>query len=157
MFNLIPWKKRHDQPASLTALADPFENRLAQFRNEFNSVLDRFWNNAFGEQAGSLTWGLGVDEDEHEYVVRAEAPGFEAADFDVQVRGNNLLIQAERKEEDNGKSGSMYRYGQLQRSVTLPYGAQTDNITAKYHSGVLELHVPKGEESKGKRIAVAAK
>lgn len=158
MFNLIPWKKRHDESSSSTALTDPVENRMAQFRDEFNSLIDKFWTGNVGEHFGSLSWGVDYDENENEYVVRAEAPGFEADEFDVQVRGNNLVVTAEHKDEQkNERNGSYYRqYGSFQRSVPLPHGAEVDSISAKYHSGVLELHVPKGEEAKGKRIAVEA-
>jgi HSP20 family protein len=146
-------------PAALAT--DWFGNRLAQFQTEFNSILDRFWNDwpAIDNQwfRGSLGWGLDMDEAEKEYVVRAEAPGFEADDFDVQVRGSQLLIRAERKKEQkSGQNGSLYQYGKYERMIPLPAGARIDGITARYHSGVLELHLPKGEEVQGKRIAVKA-
>jgi len=157
MFSLIPWKKKQNELSPATTLADPLERRIVQFRDEFNSLVDRFWENDWGNAFGSLSWGLDLDENENEFVVHAEAPGFEAQDFDVQVRGNYLTIRAEHKDEEkNDKNGSYYRYGQYQRTVTLPHGAQTDNIDARYHSGVLELHIPKGEEAKGKRITVSA-
>ncbi|TWU27632.1 Hsp20/alpha crystallin family protein [Bythopirellula polymerisocia] len=158
MFNLIPWKKQHEESSSSTALGAPFENRLAQFRDEFNSLIDKFWSGNIGEHFSSLNWGVDFDENDTEYVVRAEAPGFEANDFDVQIRGNNLVVSAEHNEEQsNGKNGSIYHYGKFQRSMPLPHGVKADNISARYHSGVLELHVPKGEEAKGKRIPVEAK
>jgi len=155
--NLIPWKKGRDESTMSTALTDPIENRMAQFRDEFNSLIDKFWNGNFGEHLGSLNWGLDFDDNENEFIVRAEAPGFEAEDFDVQIRGNNLLVRAEHREEQgNGREGVVRRYGQFQRSFPLPYGAKTDDIKARYHSGVLELHIPKGEDAKGKRIEVKA-
>jgi HSP20 family protein len=157
MYNLIPWKKQHDKSNRSTSLTDPLENRLGQFRDDFNSLIDKFWHGNLGEHFGTLGWGVDFDENDKEYVVRAEAPGFEAKDFDVQLRGNNLIVTAEHKEEQqNGKNGSLYHYGRFQRSLPLPHGAEADNITARYHSGVLELRVPKGEEAKGKRIAVEA-
>ena len=133
------------------------QNRLVQFRDEFNSLIDKFWHGNVGEHFGMSGWGVNFDEDDMEYVVRAEAPGFEADDFNVQVRGNHLVVTAEHKEEQqNDKNESLYHYGRFQRSLSLPQGAEADNITARYHSGVLELHVPKGGEVKGKRIAVEA-
>lgn len=158
MFSLIPWKSRQQEPGTSISLNDPFENRLAQFRDEFNSLVDRFWSGGWGDPFGAPRWGLELDEDEKEYVVRAEAPGFEADDFDVQVQGNNLFVSAEhRDEQHNGEKGSLYHYGKYQRSLPLPPGAETDNISARYHSGILELHVPKGKEAQGRRITVEAK
>ena len=158
MFSLIPWKHGEMKSRSSLAVNDSLESRVTRFRDEFNSLIDKFWSHDLSDTFGNITWGVELDEDEKEYVVRAEAPGFEAEDFDVQVRGNNLVIRAEHQEEEkNGKSGSRYHYGRYERSLPLPAGAETDNITARYHSGVLELHVPKGEEAQGRRIAVKAK
>ena len=102
-------------------------------------------------------WGLDVEETETNYVARIEAPGFEVDDFDVQTVGNQLVVKAERKESTNGKNGSSYRYGRLHRSIPLPDGAEVDQVEARYHSGVLELQIPKGKESQHiQRIAVKA-
>ncbi|MBO3752730.1 Hsp20/alpha crystallin family protein [Streptosporangiaceae bacterium NEAU-GS5] len=51
---------------------------------------------------------------------------------------------------------SEFAYGALYRSVTLPTGAKTEEITATYKNGVLEVVVPLAEPKKveGKRIAV---
>lgn len=160
MFSLVPWKKKHQVPQTTGALPnDWFGNRLTEIQDEFNSLVDRFWSDwpAIDDRwlQRGYTWGLDVDDQENEYVVRAEAPGFEAEDFDVQVRGNHLVIRAEHKDEQkHGKNGSVYQYGRYERTIPVPVGAETEGITARYHSGVLELHLPKGEEAKGKRIAV---
>ena len=72
------------------------------------------------------------------------------------VSGNNLVIKAEHKATEEGKNGSSYRYGKLQRSVPLPEGAQTEKIDASYRNGILELKIPKGKETHAKRITEKA-
>ncbi|MGO9112946.1 MAG: Hsp20/alpha crystallin family protein [Thermoguttaceae bacterium] len=54
------------------------------------------------------------------------------------------------------KSGNAYHFRQerLYRMVALPHGVEVDKIEARYHNGVPEVHIPKGEEAKGKRITV---
>src|SRR6188474_1024702 len=42
------------------------------------------------------------------------------------------------------------------RTVGLPAGTDDTKITASYRDGVLEIHVPKPEEAKPRRIAVEA-
>lgn len=162
MFNLIPWKKKHQELASSGALtADPFERSLTQLRNEFDSMLSRFWNNWSGSGDRSLQnsfgWSFDMDETDDAYVMRAEAPGFEANDFEVDVCGNYLTIKAEHKDEQhNGNNGSHYNYGRFERSTSLPSGIDSENIAARYHSGVLEVRVPKRPEARGKKITVQA-
>ncbi|MCA9137573.1 MAG: Hsp20 family protein [Planctomycetales bacterium] len=41
--------------------------------------------------------------------------------------------------------------------MTVPAGIKADQIEANYKNGVLEVHLPKGEEARSKRIAVMAK
>ena len=54
----------------------------------------------------------------------------------------------------NGIDVSGYQYGRFHETFTLPQGVMSDQIDARYHNGVLELHLPKSEEAKAKRIAV---
>jgi HSP20 family protein len=156
MWNLIPWKKQGNGGA-LTA--EPFEREFQRIRDDFDNLVSRMWrgfplSEDFGSRYG---WGLDVEETETHYVARIPAPGFEVGDFDIHVAGNQLVVKAERKESHEGKNGgSSYRYGRVQQMIPLPDGAETDNIDANYHSGVLELKIPKGKESKAKRITVKA-
>lgn len=162
MFNLIPWKRKQEQPALKGALvADSFEQSLARLRDEFDALLDRFWGSWLSRDealfANGLGWSFDTEETDDAYLVRAEAPGFEADEFEVDVRGNYLNIRAEHKEEQrNGASGQSYRYGRFERTTTLPPDVDTENLSARYHSGVLELRLPKKAEARGKRIPVQA-
>ncbi|MBO3752994.1 Hsp20/alpha crystallin family protein [Streptosporangiaceae bacterium NEAU-GS5] len=91
------------------------------------------------------------------YVLRAELPGMDPeAEFEVIVDGGVLHIRAEKTQEDKEPRRSEFAYGALYRSVTLPTGAKTEEITATYRNGVLEVVVPLAEPKKveGKRIAV---
>jgi len=162
MFSLIPWKQKQNQSNGGRSLtAQPFERNLLKFRDDFDSLVSRFWNDwPLGTRdwfQNRLGWSFDVEEKDDAYLVRAEAPGFEAGDFNVDVRGNYLSIRAEHKEEQaNGDRGSSYQYGRFERTTMLPAGVDADNVSARYHSGVLELRLPKKEEARGKRITVQA-
>ena len=154
MFGLIPWRREKEE----RSLSQPAQSPFDLFRREFDSLFDRFfgdWPALTGSTWGSPGWGLGVEDTGKEVVVRAEAPGFEASDFDVQVSGDVLTIRAEHKEEGDGKEGQR-RYARLERSVTLPAGTDVDKVEARYRNGVLELHLPKLEEAQPRRIEVKA-
>ena len=91
------------------------------------------------------------------YVVRAELPGLDPQkDVEVTADSGRLTIHAERREETKEASYSEFRYGSLTRSVTLPEGADTEKITAKYDKGILEVSVPIQERAKptARRIEV---
>lgn len=65
-----------------------------------------------------------------------------------------LTLRAEHKEEGQEGYGSYRRHQSFYESFTLPNGVLTDKTDARYRSGVLEVHLPKGEDFKAKRIAV---
>ncbi len=156
MKSLIPWKRRNENGGG-TAMAERPRDALTQMRRELDSLFERFfgdWPALAGRDWPMTGWGLDVDDKENEIVVRADAPGFEPDDFNVEIVGDNLVLKGERKEEERKGNGYHYRRGHLYRSVPLPHGVEADKIDARYRNGVLEVHVPKGEEAKGKRIEV---
>lgn len=95
-------------------------------------------------------WDFHVTEGDNEVVVRAEMPGFEVKDVDVQLADNVLTIKAEARQE--GKEGQSLNT--FYRAVTLPSGVDTDKADASYRNGVLELHIPRSPQAQGKRIPV---
>ncbi len=99
-----------------------------------------------------------LSETENEYVIKAEMPGVKPEDIDVDVVGNNVTICGETREEKEEQGKNIYRselrYGQFMRRVPLPGNVKSENAHAEFHHGLLELHLPKMEESKRKKIKV---
>lgn len=93
---------------------------------------------------------------DRDYTVRAELPGVDPAkDIDVSVDDGIMTIRAERREHEETKGRSEFRYGMLRRSVWLPSNADSEHITATYDQGVLEVTVPLTEpEQAGRKIPV---
>jgi HSP20 family molecular chaperone IbpA len=97
-------------------------------------------------------------QDGNEYVVRAELPGVDPdKDIDIQLLDGVLTIKAERREENKDANRSEFRYGSFSRSLTLPSGADENNVKATYKDGILEIRVPLKEEQQPepRRITVA--
>jgi HSP20 family protein len=80
---------------------------------------------------------------EGRYELRAELPGIDPGkDVDVTVRDGQLTIKAERAKESRSNGRSEFLYGSFSRSVSLPAGADEDDITATYEKGILTVSVP---------------
>jgi HSP20 family molecular chaperone IbpA len=95
------------------------------------------------------------------YLLRAELPGIDPAkDVDITVRDGQLTIKAQRSEKTEAKGRSEFCYGSLTRSVTLPAGANEDDIKASYDKGILTVDVAVPEQAAAaaaeKHIAVQA-
>ena len=77
------------------------------------------------------------------YVLRAEVPGLDPArDLQVAVTDDLVTIRGERHEEQQDKRHHEIHYGEFIRSVRLPQGSKTDDVSASYADGVLEVRVP---------------
>lgn len=155
--NLVPWKKRHDD----VKVRNEYD-AIARLRQDFDQLWDRFrddWRSGDLSLWGDSRWPgsrVAFDDLGREYVLRAELPGYEPEEFDVNVSGNVLTLRAKHQEESKNQNGdaSYRRYQSLHESFTLPTGVLADQIDARYHSGVLEIHLPKSGDCQTKRIAV---
>ena len=162
MVSLIPWKKKSDievrNPSPLRGHSG--YHPMTRFREEFDRLWDRFWDEWSEPCVSSSTfgnrWNLELDDNGNEYCLNAELPGFEPSEIDVSVSGSVMTIRAEHKEEKKTNNGSNYRYGSYRESFTLPCDVDSEKIDAKYHHGLLEVHLPKSDDCKAKKITVTA-
>jgi len=149
MFSLIP--RRKDDTVATRREGNPFE----LIRREFDSLFQRFFSGEGVPDWGETGWGLDLQDAGNEIVVRAEAPGFNAGDFDVQFSGDLLTIQAEHHDEGEGTNGHKH-WSRLSRSVTLPTGIDPTKVEARYVNGVLEIHLTRTPEAQPRKIEVKA-
>ena len=126
------------------------------------SEMSRLMGNLIEGQSprAAQAWAPALDvwETEHEIVYAFDLPGIPQEKISLEVQDDTLTVSAERervtKESDERFFRFERRYGTFTRAVGLPQGADPDKIGAKYHDGVLEVHVPKPEEQKPKRITL---
>ncbi len=113
-----------------------------------------------GEAFG--TWAPAVDifEKGDDLVLRAEVPGVSREEIEVSVEDNRLVIQGERKREQDLSEDNAYRLersvGSFLRSFVLPKTVDATKIQASYTNGVLEVRLPKADVAKPRRIAIQA-
>jgi len=155
MFSIAPWRKAGFGRRELFRPTFP----MARLNNEFESIFDRFFAGLpvpFEAWPDAETkWGFEMDNLDKEFVIRAEVPGFEAKDFEIFVNGNVLMLKAEHKVAEGAKKEEGYRFERrLEENVTLPAAIKADKIEALYKNGILEVHVPKLEETKPRRVTV---
>jgi HSP20 family protein len=144
-------------PGGALAPSREFPFFLSRMRDEVDRLLDRLshhWPSLW--RGEGWRWGIDVRDEDDAVVVQAEAPGFEAGDFDVQVSDNRLVLRASKKVETKDDKGQIreYREQKCYESVTLPVGIDRDKVEAKYHNGVLTVRLPKTAEAKGRRVLV---
>lgn len=164
MKSLIPWKNKKTELARRREPLFPIEDSplsLSRMRDEFDRLFDRLSREFAameGVNGGGWRWGLDVADEDDKVVVHAEAPGFDAADFDLRVEDHRLVLRASKKVETKDEKGNVqeYREQDCYESVALPDGIDKDNVEAQYRNGVLTVTLPKTDEGKAKKIAVKA-
>jgi HSP20 family protein len=137
---------------------DPFREMMV-LRNPVDRVVDSEFALA-PESWKSFNWSVALDvvESEDEYLVKASVPGINPEELEITFEDNRLTIKGEVKEESEVNEARYHlrerRFGSFSRSIKMPSGIDSDKIEANYEKGVLELHLPKVEEVKPKKIAI---
>ncbi|MGR2740632.1 Hsp20/alpha crystallin family protein [Billgrantia sp. Q4P2] len=90
------------------------------------------------------------------------AAGLANDDLEISVQDNVLTLRGRRDalpgERDEGRKRPCFRRerfdGEFVRSIGLPEGIDVERAEARCHDGVFEIHLPKREELKPRRIEV---
>jgi HSP20 family protein len=144
MFALMPWTRRS---ALLPRVDIP---------DEFGTLVNRLLNfSDIDMPEWPNRWGLTTEENEKEFLLRFELPGFEPTEVKVDLAGDRLMVEAEhRPPKEKTEEKTERSYTRVKRAITLPPGANLEKVEAIYRNGVLEVHVPRAPETLGRRIAV---
>jgi HSP20 family protein len=135
-------------------------NRPTTFPTFLNEIFaDDFFAKRPGcenKVATPKTWqnalpAVNIKDQDGRYFIEVAAPGFEKANFSIELDKNILTISAkksETKEEANkGYTYKEFSNSEFKRSFTLPLETvDTQKIEASYEAGVLVVAVPKKEE-----------
>jgi HSP20 family protein len=87
-----------------------------------------------------------VFERDGKFVIRADVPGTDREQIDVEVDDDRVVLSGERVDEREENTSSFYRrertYGRFQRAIPLPDGVDASQATATFNNGVLEIGMP---------------
>ena len=109
---------------------------------------------------GMWTPAVEIEEKEEELLLKAEIPGLNAEDLEVEVSEDRVIISGEHKEEkkteDKEKNyfHSEFHYGRFERVIPLPLAIKTDEIKSDFQKGVLTLTLPKLKDAPKKSVKV---
>ncbi|MDJ0735691.1 MAG: Hsp20/alpha crystallin family protein [Nostocaceae cyanobacterium] len=124
---------------------------LDTLRKQMNRLFDEWIH---GEPRGSLVpkifaWepAIELQETDTDIILKAEVPGIEPQDLDIEVTPDAVSIAGEHKEEQRTEEKGLFRsefhYGKFHRIVPLPVSIENEQVTADFQHGVLTLTLPK--------------
>eukprot|EP00792_Barthelona_sp_PAP020_P011312 TRINITY_DN520_c0_g1_i1.p1 TRINITY_DN520_c0_g1~~TRINITY_DN520_c0_g1_i1.p1 ORF type:complete len:138 (+),score=34.11 TRINITY_DN520_c0_g1_i1:53-466(+) len=127
---------------------DPFK--------QFRELEKSFYNYPQDEGLSGFVPVVNTREGESAYHIDVDIPGVKKEDISVDINKNILTISGERKTKAEVKEEDYYKvetsFGKFSRSFTVPDNVDVENIEARSEDGVLEVVIPKIEESKTKKI-----
>lgn len=143
-------------------------NTPSLFRKSINDMFDHFSGNGilspisdFANHSMNLlssSMPIDVIDKGKEYVVKANLPGIDKKDIDIQLNENVLTIKGSYS-QNNEEQGERYllqerRMGSFSRSIAFNEELVTDNIIAGFKDGILEITIPKAEVQEPKSIKI---
>ncbi|MDB4938119.1 MAG: hypothetical protein JWP87_5091 [Labilithrix sp.] len=110
------------------------------------------------EQRLAIRPRVDVFENEREYLVVADVPGVAKDAIDVRFEDGELRLEARRWTQANTDQplSAEYHVADYRRAFAMPDGVDADKIEAELKSGVLEVHLPKSEAKRPRRIDIRA-
>ncbi len=114
----------------------------------FNTTLADVMGTDFTMSSPSVN----VVEHDNQYSMQLAAPGLEKSDFNIRIENDYLVISAEKKTEKEEKTDSKFtrrefNYSSFKRSFQLDETVNREGITAAYENGVLNITLPKRDET----------
>ncbi len=95
---------------------------------------------------------------EEAFIIRAVIPGVDPKNLDISVKDYQLTIKGRKKEEtveNDGYCRQMVRkLRSFQRTVPLPFKAVPEQIKATLNSDVLDIHIPRQDQEKKRRVRI---
>jgi HSP20 family protein len=134
-------------------------NRMPSYgwNNDFNSLLNRFFNDDLNDLNSGYDFkpAVNIQEKENEFIMDFSVPGMKKEDFRIKFEDERLIVSAELNEENNKEEENYTRQEFIRRSFCRTFRVSediidSDKIKASYQDGILSLSLPKREEAKPK-------
>jgi HSP20 family protein len=143
-----------EKPTQEPELIRGLDTIFDEFRRSFNDLMAPFaplrafrpWSMEMIPIRAPL---VDVIDEEMQYIVRTELPGFAKEDVDIQLNKDFMVLKAEKKAEKEEKSENyLHRersYSSCQRRVNFPEEVDPSKVEGTMNNGVLQLKIPKKE------------
>src|ERR1700729_2796832 len=116
------------------AETEDFPTGLRLFQDSINRLFSE-------DGVKSRPWAPAVDilETENELILKADVPGVDQKDIDIQLENGTLSLRGERKSERTESNKGFHRlersYGSFARYFTVPDTVDAEHVRADFHNG----------------------
>ena len=114
-----------------------------------------FFNNFLDSMDNDKKMQCDIYEKDNNINIEMDIPGFNKEDINIEINKGNLVVTAEKNEEENEDKKYLRRerkfYGKYQRSFYLGEGLKEDEIKAEFKNGILKVTIPMIEKEEPKK------
>ena len=136
-----------------------FDSDVGEMFSEMNKLMQSM-QSSLNLDVMNQNRNYSLQETEDAYELEIEMPGLGEEDIDISLSDNILSISG-RKElsadesKDDKEQGKVQRRSQVSYTFNLDRQINSENIHAEFDKGILNISLPKAEESKPKKIEIA--
>ena len=151
-------KKVQKQTTSPVVKRQPGQSNALQLPDIFGQSFLPAWWRGFPSETTLWAPAINIQEKEDRFVAKVELPGVNEDDISVEVVGDSLMVEGEKRAESEVKKKGYYysetSYGSFSRAIAIPSNVDTEKIEANFDKGVLEIELPKAVKVEPKKVKV---
>ena len=145
-----------------TSNFDPFRDLLS-LQERMNRMFQESLSRSRGDEdeilaAGAWRPAVDIYEATDKVILRVDVPGMSQEDIDLRIENGALRLRGERRMPDGVRPEEYHRverpFGSFVRVFSLPSSVDTSRVKAEYRNGVLEVNLPKRQESQARPVAI---
>ena len=145
-----------------TSHFDPFRDLLS-LQERMNRLFQESLSRSRGQEddvASGGAWSPPVDiyEGSENVVLRADLPGLRQDEIDVRIENGQLRLRGTRALPDGAGREEYHRierpFGNFVRVFSLPNTVDVTRVKAEFRNGVLEVTLPKRQESQPRPVKI---
>lgn len=133
-------------------------DELESLQTDMNQILSDPEASRVGRRFRAAYPPLNVWSSSDGLVVEAEMPGVDPKDVEISVVGDELSLRGKVNVQEPAAGETVLRRerpaGEFQRTLQLPFRADTAAVKAASKNGILRISIPRSEEEKPRKIAI---
>ncbi|MFX1318635.1 MAG: Hsp20/alpha crystallin family protein [Promethearchaeota archaeon] len=149
------------EPRNDNRLYRGFDSLFDDFKRSFDNMMAPFlpmraWEPSRMDALPTRAALVDIIDQGHQYLIKAELPGYSKEMVKIELNNDTLNIRAERKLEKAANDQEFVHrersYSASQRTINFPEEVDPDLAEGTMENGVLNLEIPKREPSPQRKM-----